>query len=187
MAKKDALRALGRRLPTPPEFREILDSLHEQTDLAIAVIGAATLESILEKLIAKSLPSLTPVLEGSIFKNRGPLSDFESKVLIAVALSIIPQGFAEKINCIRKIRNTFAHATVPISFETPAVSNEISDTLKPYVLRAYKIIHEKPMEEDPTNARVFVSSIRVIGYLMDETHEALTGQRFLFDLTSQEK
>jgi DNA-binding MltR family transcriptional regulator len=177
------LRTLSRKFPPPPEVEKILATLHQQNDRSIAIVSAALLEAALEKLIIKKLPYSNPRLEGRLFKNRGPLSDFDSKVLIAVAFGIITDGLAIRFDSIRVIRNVFSHSTVDVSFETKEIADELKSHLVPYVLKAIEVITDKAPTEQPTNKRVFCIAVRVICFLLDDTHEELTGSRLFSQLT----
>lgn len=49
------------------------------------------------------------------------------KIVIAVAFGVISPQMGEHFQSIRHIRNAFAHARLPISFDTPQVAKEISE------------------------------------------------------------
>ena len=125
MARRNMLRELSRRFPPSPEAKEILLSLHKQDDRSVAIVAVAMLEAVLERLIIKKLAQLSPDLEGRLFKNRGPISDFDSKVLVAAALGVITDGVRKALDAIRAVRNVFAYSTVNVTFDTPEVANEI--------------------------------------------------------------
>jgi hypothetical protein len=68
------------------------------------------------------------------------LVDFHSKILIAEAFQIITSNMAEELHSIKTIRNTFAHAKVPISFDHELIAREIN-AIK--MLRAIKNVEKE--------------------------------------------
>jgi DNA-binding MltR family transcriptional regulator len=129
MSNRDALRKLGRKFPTPPEIEKIMNSLRKAEDISVAITATAILEAALEETLQKQFVIKKPALAGAIFQNRGPMSDFHSKILIATAFGIITPNMAEEMHSIKAIRNVFAHAKVPLTFEHEIVGREVS-TLK---------------------------------------------------------
>lgn len=126
MSNRNALRKLSRKFPAPPEVEKIMDSLREGTDLSIAITATAILEATLERLLIKKFKIKNKRLTGQIFLNRGPLSEFNSKILIANAFGIITSNMAEEMHSLKAIRNTFAHAKVPISFNHELIGREVA-------------------------------------------------------------
>jgi DNA-binding MltR family transcriptional regulator len=126
MAKRDALRQLSETLPARPEIEKILDSLGDKDDIHVAVIGVSIVEATLEQLIVSRLSRSDKKLLSRLFQNRGPLSDFNSKILIAEAFGIVPSPLAEELHTMRAIRNAFAHAKMPISFSDAPVAGEVN-------------------------------------------------------------
>ena len=66
-------------------------------------------------------------LERNLFENRGPLSDFNSKILVGQAFAVITDRMAEDLQRIRKIRNCFAHARTEVHFEEPLIAGEVTE------------------------------------------------------------
>jgi DNA-binding MltR family transcriptional regulator len=129
-SNREALRKLSRQFPAPPEVDKIIYSLKGEKDMSVAIVAAAILEASLERLItSKLVENKDSDLIGQLFLNRGPMSDFHSKILIAQAFGIITSNMAHELHSIKAIRNTFAHAKVPISFDHDLLSKEL-DSLK---------------------------------------------------------
>jgi hypothetical protein len=122
---KNALRELSRHLPSPPEIKKIINGLIEKDDLHIAITAVSILEAHLEKLIVARLNRVDKDFLNRIFQNRGPLSDFNSKILMAEAFGLLTRPLADELHILRGIRNTFAHAKVPLSFDLDIVESEI--------------------------------------------------------------
>jgi DNA-binding MltR family transcriptional regulator len=119
------LRKLSKRFPPPKEVKNIMDALREEGDRSAAIVASSLLESALEKILIAAMRQSDPRLVGQLFENRGPLSDFNGKILIGVAFGAISVQMGEHFQAIRHVRNAFAHSRLPISFETPEVKKEI--------------------------------------------------------------
>ena len=59
----------------------------------------------------------------ALFGRDAPLSSFSKLIRIAHAFGIIDAGIRRKCDCIREIRNAFAHSPIAVTFETPEVVN----------------------------------------------------------------
>lgn len=130
MSNRAALRKLTREFPEPQQVKDILISLNSGSDQSVAIVGAALLESTLERMIIHQLKVSDAKLVEQLFDNRGPLSDFSSKILIAVAFGIISKQDGAHLHTIRHLRNAFAHSRVPLSFSTPEIRREVESLLK---------------------------------------------------------
>jgi hypothetical protein len=122
---KNPLRELSRHLPSPPEIKKIMDGLIEQDDLHVAITAVSIIEAHLEKLIITRLHSADKDFLNRLFENRGPLSDFNSKILIAQAFGLVTRPLAEELHVMRTIRNTFAHAKMPLSFDMQPIESVV--------------------------------------------------------------
>jgi DNA-binding MltR family transcriptional regulator len=87
-------------------FQDFDDALRGETDRAAAVLGAAYLDDHLEKVFRARLRSETP---DTVYRYRGPLGDFASKIDLAFALGWITTELRDDLHVIREIRNKFAH------------------------------------------------------------------------------
>jgi hypothetical protein len=175
MAKRDPLRELSRRFPAPPEFEKILHSLGDQADITIAIVGTAAIEGGLEKLLLHHFGPLDPELQGKLFKSRGPISDFDGKILIAEALKIITPRQSKKLNSLKAIRNVFAHAKGHVTFETSEIANEIKSEL--YALAVDWIRIMDPEYDEPlSNKRAFTVWIKIFCWMLNDDHFKKTGQ-----------
>jgi DNA-binding MltR family transcriptional regulator len=127
VANREALRKLSRRFPAPLETRNILDALDKEPDRSVAIVSASLLEAALERLLIRKFTCFDNDLLGRLFQNRGPLSDFHCKILIATAFGAISTGTAEELHAIKAIRNAFAHASANITFDTQEVAKEVDN------------------------------------------------------------
>jgi hypothetical protein len=88
-------------------------------DHTIAMIGASYVDKALEVAIISRLVPLKTAEQEAIFRyeKRGFLSDLSSKIKMAYALNIIGPKTRIDLDHIRAIRNSFAHALIPLGFE----------------------------------------------------------------------
>jgi len=126
-SNREALRRLSRKLPSTSEVDKIMDELAGQGDLAVAITAPAMVEAFLERLLMSRFKNSSPELLGKLFQNRGPLSEFHSKVLVAQAFGVITGPMAEEMHSLKIVRNTFAHSKVPLTFENPLIQREVLD------------------------------------------------------------
>ena len=122
---KNALRELSKYLPNRPEINKIMNTLLDKDDLHTAIIAVSIIEAHLQKLIVSRLHRSDADFTNRLFENRGPLSDFNSKILVAEAFGLLTRPLADELNVLRAIRNTFAHAKMPLTFDLNPVESEI--------------------------------------------------------------
>jgi hypothetical protein len=187
-SKRDPLRALSKTFPSPAEAGKLVRTMHGRDDRSVALVFAALIEALLEKLIAKKFTHMTPQLEGRLFKNRGPLSDFDSKILIAEALHVTPDidFVVPLINSIKAIRNAFAHSMVDSTFQTKEISDELNTYLLPFALKGqnahkrHSDVKGTELEDTLTNKAAFCLASFMICHHLDDTLYEITGA-YLFD------
>jgi hypothetical protein len=76
-------------VPTPPEIEKTMKILEGKNDIHVAIIAVSIIESTLEKLLISRLSNRDKPFVDSLFQNRGPMSDFNSKILIAEAFGLL--------------------------------------------------------------------------------------------------
>lgn len=166
MSNRDALRKLSRKFPPPPEVKKIMASLKGGTDLSVAIMATAILDASLEKLITTKFKSRNRDLVGQIFLNRGPLSDFNSKTLVAQAFGIITPNMAQEMHSLRAIRNAFAHAKIPLSFDHEIIAKEV---LSLRMLNAIQQVEkEADQKMDLSNKTWFLLTTEILLIMFDE-------------------
>ena len=126
VSKSDPIKALSRRFPLPTEIDDVIADLETKNDREIAIIGGGLLECCFERALIRSFQDHDPSLCGRLFQNRGPLSDLDSKILMARALGLINASMAEELNRVRLVRNAFAHAIIAIDFDTEVIKTELA-------------------------------------------------------------
>lgn len=110
------------------EFIEFRRELSKETDRGCALLAAAHLDDMLEKLLRKKLLGNKKHLE-LIFGFNGPLGTFSSRVLLCYSMGLISSNDLHDIQIIRKIRNEFGHSFSIINFETEKIK-ALCDNLK---------------------------------------------------------
>ena len=101
MSNCRALRELSRKFPAPPEVEKILNDLRTKDDYHAALIAVSIVEATLERLIVSRLRKTDKEFLNSLFENRGPLSDFNSKILVAEAFGIVTGPLAAELHSMR--------------------------------------------------------------------------------------
>ncbi|NGX95089.1 MAG: hypothetical protein G4V63_07615 [Candidatus Afipia apatlaquensis] len=176
MSKRDALRALGKRFPAPSELTKTLDAAYEQPDRSAAIVATAIIESILEKIIVARLKHKEPDLIGKLFKDRGPLSDFHSKILVATAFGVISPNMGSELHRIKAIRNVFAHAKIDVNFDTPEIAEEVNGFL---MLKAMQSVASDSKDISVSNKRTFILMIRILCIMISTDHKTVSGEELV--------
>lgn len=116
---KPSLVSLSREtFHTDEEAKRFAAELLGPSDRACAIIGASYLERSLLFLIHTKMRPLTKAETDSLFfDQRAILKTFSERIEIAYALEIIDKSQKNTLDAIRRIRNVFAHAVRPITFE----------------------------------------------------------------------
>jgi hypothetical protein len=118
---REALANFSRQDPTPEYFSAFFAEVSaEKNDRGAAILLAANAEICLRYAIKWHLV-MAGDAERILFRSSGPLQSFEAKIRVGYAMGLYGEKAKENLDCIKAIRNAFAHALIPISFETPAV------------------------------------------------------------------
>lgn len=180
-SNRNSLRSLSRQFPGAGEVKSIINDLRKENDRTVAIVGASLVESALEHMLIASFKSKHSDLLPRLFENRGPLSDFNSKILVAQAFGVVAESQAEEMQRIRHIRNAFAHARVPITFDTTEVHKEVQDFIMLMAMRSVEPklpSHAKKIEDMP-NKSAYLLMCNLILIMFDHMHRALGGRRLL--------
>jgi hypothetical protein len=118
----EALISLSRRDPTPEHFSafsaEVKD---EKNNRGVAILLAANAEIALRTAIHRNLLVKEDSYSELFHAQRGILSSFEAKIRIGYSMGIYGDVHKINLDCIKAIRNAYAHSAQPISFDTPEV------------------------------------------------------------------
>lgn len=104
---------------------EFLKKLHDESDIACAVLGAAVLDARLEDVFKRRL---TNEFHNELLGNSRPLGSFSARISLAHALAWINDDMYSDLNTIRGIRNDFAHSyDHTLSFEDRSISDRCTN------------------------------------------------------------
>lgn len=116
------LKELREREPTEAQMDALYGEIvGEKNDRGAALIASAQLEEGLERLIKSRLVPMSSERISGLFEYSGPMDSFSTKTSIAFAFGIIDAEVRRNCDYIREIRNTFAHAGSPITFQTSEI------------------------------------------------------------------
>jgi hypothetical protein len=104
----------------------IYAELRTQTDRGAAIIGAALVEEALRRALQSKLQiKVNPNIKQRLFEANGPLATFSAKIDLAYSLQLVDLDESQyrDLHLIRKVRNEFAHAVEPITFDSQKVKN----------------------------------------------------------------
>jgi hypothetical protein len=117
-----SLGKLARRSPSLGDHFVILHQLQTLDDRAAAILAAIQVEAALESVLLRKMIPLPDKEINEIFVgDSAPLSTFSAKIRMAFALGIIGPEARHDLNRLRTIRNAFAHARMPVSFDTSEI------------------------------------------------------------------
>jgi len=134
MTALESLAYLARQDPTPEYFSRFHQEVNAETnERGAAILLAANTELCLRFSIKRHLVTAEDA-ERLLFRSNGPLRSFEAKTRIGFAMGLYGDETANNLNCIRVIRNAFAHAVIPIGFETAEVIAAVALMTMPDIL-----------------------------------------------------
>lgn len=102
-------------------FSAFLKEFQDETDRGAALVGAALIDTRLERLLVSHL------LDNSIGKemvngSNAPLGSFSSRIKMSYALGLITEVEFKECDLIRRIRNEFAHSIHGMDFQNQKLS-----------------------------------------------------------------
>jgi len=93
------------------------------TDRGLVLMSVAYIDERLSVLLEKYFVDDKSIIQ-TLFDATGPLGTFSSKLKLAYGIGLIPKNVYTDCNKIRRIRNTFAHISKPISFEDEPIKSQ---------------------------------------------------------------
>jgi hypothetical protein len=152
--KIEALAQLSRAEPTFEHFREFFEQVEaEKNDRGAALMLAANVELALTSIVRRTLV-IKKGEDKRLFRFEAPLGSFEAKIRIGYALDIFGPETKSNLDLIKALRNVFAHAVIPLGFNTPQVKDVCDLLVMPDILppRAINSKTGKPVTFLPTDA-----------------------------------
>jgi hypothetical protein len=106
-----------------PEYQEAYDKQTgaDADDRSFCLLLASMLENELERNIDSRLGDAADTYRDELYGGDGPLGTFSRKEIIAAACGILGPISKSNFKLVRSLRNAFAHAKIPITFETPEI------------------------------------------------------------------
>ena len=94
----------------------IMEDVFRLPDRAAGIVAAAIIDDRLTVAIKSRLMPSPEIVE-QLFGSRGRLGDFGVKIDVGLLLGLYDKGHRNALHAVREIRNTFAHAPGPVSFD----------------------------------------------------------------------
>jgi DNA-binding MltR family transcriptional regulator len=186
MSNKSALRRLSKRFPPPPELKALIENLKEEPDGVAATIGAAIIESAVERVLIRHLKSQGTETISLLFENRGPLSDFHSKIVVGAAFGLLPESVVDDLQRIRVIRNTFAHARMKLTFNTKEIVRELQGSnLLNLIRKSLQPVSGGANVFKNDNKAIFGLLITLVFSILESRQQELGGDPMQWDLTGR--
>jgi mannitol operon repressor len=107
-------------------FSEFLQEFQKETDRGAALVGAALLDSRMQRLVLSHF-SDKRIAEGLLSGGNAPLGSLGVRLKLAFSLGLITQLEYKECDTIRKIRNEFAHQVHGLTFSDPRLAGLASN------------------------------------------------------------
>jgi hypothetical protein len=124
--KEPSLRDLGKLPPSDDELGETWAEIERQSHRASAVLAGALVEAALQFALYTHFVFLSKLEMEGLFDYPAPLASFDAKIRIAYAIGLYGPVVRHDLDIVRKVRNGFAHAQRPLTFETPQIAREVA-------------------------------------------------------------
>jgi hypothetical protein len=119
---RTTLKQLTRLSASQKERKQAFREIRTGADRSAAIIAGAYLEDALTQAIISSFKNSQEKLIDKLYERGGSLNSLFSQVYLGWALGLYDGKFADQLNIIRRIRNAFAHAKLPIKFKTAEIA-----------------------------------------------------------------
>ena len=155
----------SKNLSKPIEFQNwanFLEEFQNETDRSSAILGAAFLDELLAKLIARFIleddQTANDLLRGAF----APGGTFSSRILIVFSLGLISSDERHDLQLINRIRNKFAHELSGISFEQDSIKAQCNQFILP------KLGEEAGIYSNTKDPRqLFINCVLMMATFMD--------------------
>lgn len=112
--------------PTADEWEIAWKEVKEGSPRAAAVVASAFVEDSLRFALSQRFWEMSIGDFEKLYDSKGPLSGFYQMIELGHALGLFGPVFRRDLHTIRRIRNGFAHAIKPLTFDTNAVKIEVA-------------------------------------------------------------
>jgi DNA-binding MltR family transcriptional regulator len=118
-----SLKRLVKRTPDSDELHDLLLRLTQDLhDRGAALSAVSLLDGTLKHAIAEKLRPEIKADMDYLFHSGAPLGSLSAKIRVGYALNLYDKIAADDLECIREIRNAFAHTMGDIKFHTEEVA-----------------------------------------------------------------
>jgi hypothetical protein len=128
--KEPTLSELSRTLPGTADLTAAKDEYFKTDNDKVAILlHASVLDANLGVCIALHIADANPLIsydevQKIIHGEHAALGTFSSKIHLAYLVGIVDAAARNDLDCIRRIRNAFAHSALPLTFQTKQVVDE---------------------------------------------------------------
>jgi hypothetical protein len=117
-----ALRDFTNQIPPSDEAHRVFhELLSDPNDRAAGITAASYLESSLEETLIYRLRKIGADSVAEIFRGDAPLATFAAKIKFGFSIGLLGARTRADFDCIREIRNAFAHSKLRATFETSEI------------------------------------------------------------------
>jgi hypothetical protein len=163
------------------EVHNIFKHSEENSDRTVCIILSSMLERFLEILILSRIGVSDTAKSALLFENDGALSSFFGNIDLAFALGLLDEHVRDDCHTLRRIRNTFAHAALPIIFDTPEIMAEIARFQHDQYISPGELVPPEPGERHRTEGyNKFVYAWNAISFQLLKTGRKMAEIQFSF-------
>ena len=140
-----SLRKLTQEPPSAEEINHLISDLGAVDDRAAAIIVGTMVEDALQALLLSGMITLDKTARSKLFGAEKPLASFSAKIRVAHAFGLCDADSCKRLDLIKDIRNTFAHAPRRISYDTPAIAAAVEKLKIRNMLLVYARRPDRPI------------------------------------------
>jgi DNA-binding MltR family transcriptional regulator len=160
-----SLKRLVKRAPSSDDLHDLLLRLTTNLDDRGAALSAVSiLDGTLQAAIIEKMRPEIKADPDYLFHSGAPLGSLSAKIRVGYALGLYDSESAEDLECIREIRNAFAHTVWDIKFTTDEV-RAVSTRIK-VMDRIEK--SENDLEWDPTPRSRYLVSVSLYAFALHD-------------------
>lgn len=158
--------------PTDPDIGDplltamatFIKEINESVDSGHALVSVAMVETWVTRVLLYKMRKLSNNVRVRIFEGYGPLSELAAKIDIAYAFELIDDGLLADLRVLKDIRNTFAHTSEKLSFDSPEIDvycrklrqwkkeRENREVFRLTAVQCIEVMHEMVQKIYPTSA-----------------------------------
>jgi hypothetical protein len=100
--------------------------MDEESPRATLILTGSMIDNILAYKLAERMPGINQDESERIFGPEGPLGSFSNRIRLAHALGIIGRPLKRRLEMIKEMRNTAAHAHARLDFTNPVIVSAVA-------------------------------------------------------------